>query len=183
MTRTTLAVVTLLSLTFAGCLQSTVTGNTNGRAASVTGSAQGATSSNGSTGASSSGASATGGSSSGIGTTGSNGASATGGTSGGSTGDAGPCKPFGTVCGSNAECCTGACDGKCSQAIGQPCLAMSDCSSGTCMNDVCVCATPMQQQPAECATAADCCNGISCEVTVYSGAQYGNCCNAVGGSC
>jgi hypothetical protein len=41
----------------------------------------------------------------------------------------------------------------------------------------------MQQQPAECATAADCCNGISCEVTVYSGAQYGNCCNAVGGSC
>jgi hypothetical protein len=111
------------------------------------------------------------GSSGGLGSTGT-------GSGGSSTG----CLPIGTVCGSNAACCTESCDETCGQAAGQTCLSDADCSSANCKDKVCACST-WQAGNGGCATDADCCNGVSCTHKVYGPKQYGQCCSQVGGVC
>ncbi len=150
-----------------GRTSSTGTGTTGG-SAGQTGSSTG--SSGGSSAVSSSG------SSGGSGSTGTgSGRSSTGSSTG-------ACLPIGTVCGSNAACCTDSCDGTCRQAAGQGCLSDTDCSSDNCQDRMCACSTSMAGV-GSCATDEDCCNGVSCSHEVYGAKQYGLCCSQVGGVC
>jgi hypothetical protein len=102
---------------------------------------------------------------------------------------AAPCSGAGFACATNANCCSGVCDGKSNTCVtaltggkcgaaGAKCAGPTDCCTLTCIGGACG-ATQCISDNMACSTDAECCGG-SC---VAGGADGGKLCKPINGSC
>jgi hypothetical protein len=104
-----------------------------------------------------------------------------------SSSDAPMCKPYGQLCASGSQCCSGVCDsgnhctstiGAC-KALAQPCGAATECCSLSCVGGACA-TTACVSDGKACTTGASCCSG-----TCTSGAcaPLNTTCKTAGNDC
>jgi hypothetical protein len=110
------------------------------------------------------------------------------------TGDGAICKPYGQLCVSGAECCSGSCDSgnHCTSTIGackallQPCSSATECCSLSCVGGACA-ASACVSDGKTCTSNASCCSGTctggTCAALNTSCKTAGNACTGNADCC